>query len=129
MVGSAYDTRMDVDRLLVEQVSALLPYLNERQRRLFLAAEARSLGAGGIARVARAARVSRPTIQVGLRELAGPVTAPERVRRPGGGRKPLRTHDPARLTAVEALVDPIPVAIRCRRCAGPASAPASWPPP
>jgi hypothetical protein len=97
---------MDDDRRLVEKVSALLPYLNERQRRLFLAAEARSLGAGGIARVARAARVSRPTIHVGLRELAGPVTAPERVRRPGGGRTPLRTHDPALLPALEALVDP-----------------------
>src|SRR6266508_432540 len=97
---------MHDDTLLAQKLAALLPYLNERQRRLFLAAEARALGTGGITRVARAARVSRPTIQLGLRELAGPVATPERLRRPGGGRKPLHAHDPALLPALEALVDP-----------------------
>ena len=62
---------MDAERELEEKVTALLPYLNERQRRLFLAVEARALGHGGVARVARAAGVSRPTIQQGLRELTG----------------------------------------------------------
>ena len=69
--GEANDDVVDADRELEEKVTALLPYLNERQRRLFLAAEARALGHGGVARVARAAGVSRPTIQQGLRELSG----------------------------------------------------------
>jgi DNA-binding MurR/RpiR family transcriptional regulator len=59
---------VDADRGLKEKLTALLPHLNERQRRLFLAAEARALGHGGVAQVARAAEVSRPTIQQGLRE-------------------------------------------------------------
>ena len=87
-------------------MTALLPYLNERQRRLFLAVEARALGHGGVARVARAAGVSRPTIQQGLRELTGAEGPTERVRRVGGGRKSLTERDPGLLTDLEALVDP-----------------------
>jgi transposase len=97
---------VDGDGELTEKVSALLPYLNERQRRLFLAVEARALGHGGVVRVARAAGVSRPTIQQGLRELAGSEPPTERVRRVGGGRKSLAERDPALLTDLEALVDP-----------------------
>src|SRR5688572_25472080 len=84
----------------------MLPYLNERQRRLFLAVEARAFGRGGVVRVARATGVSRPTIQQGLRELSGPVTAPDRVRQPGGGRKQLTDRDPTLFGDLEALVDP-----------------------
>jgi hypothetical protein len=97
---------VDADAALADKVTALLPYLNERQRRLFLAVEARSLGPGGVARVAHAAGASRPTIRQGLRELGGPVLAPERVRRPGAGRKKLAERDPALLTELEALVEP-----------------------
>ena len=97
---------MDADSHLAEKLTTLLPYLNERQRRLCLAVEARALGYGGVARVARAAGVSRPTVQQGLRDLAGSMPAPERVRQPGGGRKKLSTRDSALLTALEALVDP-----------------------
>ena len=97
---------MDADWDLKEKVAALLPYLNERRRRLFLAVEARALGHGGVVRVARAAGVSRPTIQQGLRELTGSVALPERVRRVGGGRKALAERNPALLPDLEALVDP-----------------------
>ena len=61
---------MDADAVLAGKLRAVLPALNERQRRLVLAAEARALGRGGVARVARAAGVSRPTVHLGLRELA-----------------------------------------------------------
>jgi hypothetical protein len=97
---------VDADRGLKEKLTALLPHLNERQRRLFLAAEARALGHGGVAQVARAAEVSRPTIQQGLRELTGSVGPTERVRRVGGGRKSLAERNPVLLTDLEALVDP-----------------------
>jgi len=97
---------VDADTLLAEKLRSVRPYLNERQWRLVLAAEARALGHGGIARVARVAATSRPTIQLGLRELAGAVTVPERVRQPGGGRPKLSVRDPALLSALEALVDP-----------------------
>lgn len=97
---------MDADTGLTEKLTALLPYLNERQRRLFLAVEARSLGHGGVSRVARAAGVSRPTIQQGLRELAQPISAPKRVRQAGGGRKRLSARDVTLVSDLEALVDP-----------------------
>ena len=40
---------MDDDILLARKFATLMPYLNEKQRRLVLAAEARALGRGGIA--------------------------------------------------------------------------------
>jgi transposase len=85
--------------------------MDERRRRQWAAAEARELGWGGIALVARATGLSRPTITAGLRELEQP--APQRaaeatrVRRPGGGRKPLVETDPGLLAALESLVEPV----------------------
>ena len=95
---------MDNDPLLGQKLAAILPDLNETQRRLLLATEARSLGRGGISRVARASGVSRPTIQKGMDELNHPTTA--RIRQVGGGRKKSREHDPTLVGALEALVDP-----------------------
>ena len=97
---------MDNDTVLAEKFAAILPHLNERQRRLLVAAEARALGRGGILRVARASGISRPTIQSALRELAQPALTPNRVRRPGGGRKKARASDPTLLADLEALVEP-----------------------
>ena len=89
------------------RVATLWPHLNERQRRLLLAAEARELGRGGVAAVARAASVSRPTVRKAIRELEEePAPTSGRSRRPGGGRKQLAEKDPALLQALEELVDP-----------------------
>ena len=48
----------------------LKPLLDERARRLWAAVEARSLGRGGIIRVAEATGLARATIRAGLKELA-----------------------------------------------------------
>jgi DNA-binding phage protein len=93
---------MSNDDLLREKFAAILPHLNEKQRRLLLAAEARSLGHGGISQVARASGVARATIHKALHEQEPAVT--ERVRRAGGGRKKAR--DPRLLADLEALVSP-----------------------
>jgi hypothetical protein len=91
----------------------LRPLLDERARRMWAAVEARAMGRGGISRVAEATGLSRVTIRAGLQELAlaepasGPQAPPERLRRRGGGRKPLRLHDPHLLHALETLVDPV----------------------
>jgi hypothetical protein len=61
VVAAGYHDGVDAERELKEKVAALLPYLNERQRRLFLAVEARALGHGGVARVARAGSRGRPS--------------------------------------------------------------------
>lgn len=65
------------------------------------------MGHGGPTIVARATGMSRSTIHVGLRELKGYDTVPAgRVRRLGGGRRPLTTTHPGLLTALDALVEP-----------------------
>jgi len=55
---------------LGDRFAALLPHLNERQRRLALAVEARLLGHGGVGTVAGVARVSETTVRRGVAELA-----------------------------------------------------------
>ena len=84
----------------------LIPSLNERTRRLVFAAEAKSLGRGGISRIARALDISRTTLTKAIQELREPVTLdPSRVRRPGGGRKTLVEKDPRLLPDLEGLVE------------------------
>ena len=86
----------------------LAPYLDERGRRLLAAAEAGSFRRGGIRLVSEITGVACSTIGRGLRELSGE-TAPselDRVRRPGGGRKPETEKQPELLSALEALVEP-----------------------
>ena len=85
----------------------LLPHLNERGRRLFAATEARAAGYGGIAAVSRATGIAVSTIGRGLKELATAARLDaDRVRRPGGGRKPLVATDTARLDDLLARVAP-----------------------
>jgi hypothetical protein len=94
-------------RKLEARQAAILPRLDERQRRLFAAAEARAVGHGGIAAVSRVTRIAASTIGRGLKELDAPLeSAPARVRRPGGGRKPLTETNPALLDELNALVEP-----------------------
>lgn len=92
------------------RLAVVLPQLDERQRRLLLGAEAIAWGRGGITAVAAAAGVSRPTVTRGVTEAKrGGVaaTVEARVRKPGGGRKPLTETDPGIVAALDALVDPV----------------------
>jgi hypothetical protein len=68
---------------------AMRPRLDERGRRLFCAAEARSVGYGGVSVVARATGIARCTINRGLKDLKSLDPAPSKLRRPGGGRPAL----------------------------------------
>ncbi len=97
-----------VEQEVAAKYEAIAPFLDERQRRLWLGVEARALGRGGVSTVARAAGVSRTTVSAALKELADPQAgAPAgRVRRAGAGRPPLVAADPALLGALEALVEP-----------------------
>ncbi len=93
------------EALIGERFRALAPELSERGRRIWAASEARVLGRGGIAAVSRASGISPNTIRRGMREIdAGERLQEGRVRRRGGGRKPIAQTDPALLEALEALV-------------------------
>ena len=95
-----------IDELAIgERYRALAGELDERRRRLWAAAEARSHGRGGVSAVARATGMSATTIHNGLRELElGETLESGRVRRPGGGRKRLSENDPSLLADLERLV-------------------------
>jgi len=64
-----------------------------------------------VAAVATATGLRANTIRAGVRELEAPGVVPpvsdQRVRAPGGGRKPLTTRDPTLLGELEALVEPV----------------------
>lgn len=98
----------DVRDQLCLKFEVVLPHLNERQRRLLLAAEARLLGHGGVRAVAQIAGVSETTVRKGVFELedgADPLPG-GRIRRPGGGRKSAERLDPEVVPALLALVEP-----------------------
>jgi len=86
---------------------ALAPELDERRQRLLAAAEARAVGWGGVSAVTRATGMARSTIRRGLDELeAGETLAGDRVRRPGGGRRPLSETDKTLIDDLRSLVEP-----------------------
>jgi hypothetical protein len=97
---------MEVDPLRFK-FHLLFPHLDERQRRLYLGAEARALGRGGTETVARAAGVSRRLVRVGREEVEMAPDPQHRVRRPGGGRKRVTETDLTLVADLESLIHPV----------------------
>jgi len=88
-----------------ERFCLLAPFVGERVRRLVAASEAKAAGHGGIAATAVATGMARSTIGRGLAELeTGRDDFPERIRRPGAGRKPATELQPGLLDALQDLV-------------------------
>lgn len=84
----------------------LLPTLPEIQRRWLAGVKALELGRGGMSQVQKATGLSVNTVAKGMREVTEglPVMIPERLRRPGAGRKRLETTDSAVPKVLERLV-------------------------
>src|SRR5258708_7988418 len=97
-----------IDHALIRQrFQALSSHLDERERRLFAATEAAAAGRGGIAAVSRITGIAASTIGRGLKDLAAqPRLEAGRVRRPGGGPKPLGPTDPKPLAHLNTLIQP-----------------------
>jgi hypothetical protein len=91
---------------LSEMFAVVMPLLDERQRRALAGAQARALGRGGIAAVARSAGLSRATVQKAVAEVDSGVVVDAPVRRAGAGRKRLIDKDPALLLNLDDLVEP-----------------------
>ena len=90
---------------IAEKYTAIEADLDERARRRWAAAEARSLGWGGIAAVSAATGVSDRTIRRGILELDDPNAAPSnRQRQPGAGRKSREIEQPNLKKALDQLV-------------------------
>ncbi len=105
----------DAEAAIKERYRLVGPLLDERQRRRFAATEARTFGRGGIAAAARACGLAENTVRKGLGELDDPEPlGPERVRKPGAGRKRVEDSDPELLDDLRSCT----AAIASRRCCG-----------
>src|SRR4029453_15298821 len=92
-----------------QRYAALSLVLDERGRRLLVAAEAKAAGYGGSAAVWGAPGGAPSPIGRGRGELAeAPALAAGRARRAGGGRKPAVAADPDLMRDLKALVEPTP---------------------
>lgn len=92
---------------LAMKYQQFLPYLNEQQRRLYLASEAMSMEESGITLVHKSSGISRVTITRGIKELQGYIPLPKgRIRKVGGGRKKTIEKNPRLLTALRRIVSP-----------------------
>lgn len=107
---------MDADTfssMLSERYRILRHRLNEKALRLCAAADARTLGHGGIVAVAKACELARNTFYAGIHEIEtgnrAQFDTPEssRIRKAGGGRKQLITSNPRLLVALDQMVDPV----------------------
>jgi hypothetical protein len=99
---------MDEISEIQRRYNLLKPFLNEKARRLFLAAEARTIGWGGIEAVSRATGASSDTISKGCKELEEEpeVIEPGKIRKPGGGRKKIIDTDSTLLSDLDSLIEP-----------------------
>src|SRR2546427_12294259 len=87
---------------------SLSTQLDERSLRLCAAADAKMLGYGGVSFVAKAAGLSRTTLDSGASEPSSQEPSePGRIRRPGGGRKTKTDRDETLLQDLDRLLDPV----------------------
>lgn len=101
MLGTMVDERPIRERWLV-----VCEELDERGRRMWAAAEARSHGYGGIAAVVRATGISEDTVRRGIAEVESGERAPaDRVRRAGAGRPPIEQRYPGLKEALLGLLE------------------------
>ena len=101
---------MQTDDLNQQKYKKILPYLNEKQTRIVLAAEAESMGRGGLSKVSKLTGISRITLNMGIKELALSATVDtlknERIRKSGGGRKKATEKNKNLAIVLEKIVSP-----------------------
>jgi transposase len=96
-------------REIKKKFQALSSVLDERSRRQWAATEAMSLGWGGVSAVSEATGLARNTIASGMREVEqrkkhSNVFAESRLRKEGGGRKPISESHPKITNTLEQLL-------------------------
>src|ERR1035437_3247970 len=99
---------METDEIVKTRIERVVPLLNERQRRVYLGAEAQSIGRGGTTKIAQLSSISRRTISKGATELSliEKEIVKTRTRREGGGRKKIIEHQPGLLQVIDNIVSP-----------------------
>ena len=88
-----------------KRILRMIPLLDERQKRLYLANEAMSYGRGGISLVSRISGMSRTTITKAVGELNNDDTIDGKTRRSGGGRKFVESNYPDIEKKIRTIID------------------------
>ena len=99
----------ETDKIIQERINRVVPTLNERQVRIYLRAEAQSIGWGGISKIHRLSGVNRQTIAAGIKETkqaTASILEDGRIRHKGGGRKNEVDKSPQLLQDIMEIVSP-----------------------
>lgn len=101
---------MEKDEELSKKYESIIPYLTEKQKRLYLASEANYFGYGGIKKVALASGVSPTTIRTAIKELENEKLSNDinstRSRKTGGGRKKVSEKFPDLWSKLKSYLEP-----------------------
>lgn len=104
---------MNFEEAIRQKYKKLYPTFNERQKRLWAASEALSLGHGGVTTLQRITGLSRSTIHLGIKEFKKEVheessleDSINQIRHSGGGRKTIENDDPNLIAELKELVEP-----------------------
>ena len=105
-------TNSDTKTIVTNIMNNMIPYLNEKQKRLFCGIVAKELGHGGIALVNEATGSARNTITSGIKEIDDNQDEEDnqkdlpsgRIRKPGGGRKSAVEKNPALYEKIEEII-------------------------
>jgi DNA-binding PadR family transcriptional regulator len=95
---------MEGDNIMEEHIKSILPYLNEKQKRIFLASCANTLGWGGVKKVCELTGCGKESVARGKRELEAPISEDKSVRQKGGGRKKIEFTNPELPNWIEKIV-------------------------
>lgn len=100
---------MHEDDKLKEKYTLLLPHLDEKSKRLYLASESIGIGRGGISKTAKLTGFSRVTLTAGIKELRSAQVRnieKKHIRKPGGGRKKSVDKDTELIKAIREIISP-----------------------
>ena len=93
------------DQIIHSRLHRILPHLDERQRRLYLGAEADSLGWGGKSKISLLSGVCRDSIAKGVVAVKQENTS-ARIRKKGAGRKRASEKYPDLLNDINEIISP-----------------------
>ena len=98
---------MSEETELSQKYNTILPFLSERQRRIYLSVEAKHFGYGGITKVSKLSGMSRVLITKGKKELEENKNIPVgKSRKKGGGRKKAIDKYPGIKEELKKIIEP-----------------------
>src|SRR5215469_2844999 len=101
-----------MDSVTETRIQKMLPLLNEKQRRMYLATEVENLCHGGLLAIHKLTGISKTTIIKGKKDLKqqnqnnnNNTPKQTRIRKPGGGRKPITQKHQTLQTKIEKIIE------------------------